>query len=128
MPSTELMNICRDSVIKAVKIKSSFPINHKSTCRCKNPKDMTLSITAFTGCMKFQLFGGIRRWEGLQSYFAFGEKDKEKATQNLVKTTVAAGREKDLQDNHKANMIKTSRDLTPLLFCQAASCFRERHR
>lgn len=60
MPSTGLMNICTDFVIKAVKIESSFSI-HKSTCQCKNPKRTTLAFTAFVGCIKFQLFGGIWR-------------------------------------------------------------------
>lgn len=44
MPSPELMNICTDSVVKAVKIKSSFSINHKSMCQCKNRKGLTLSV------------------------------------------------------------------------------------
>lgn len=91
-------------------------------------------IAAFMGDMKFQLPDGISVGHSMcgkepcSPTLPLGKKTGKAAQNLLVKTTVTRGREKDLQGNYKANMIKTSRDLTPLVFYQAASCCRERCR
>lgn len=80
MPSTELMNICTDFAIKAVKIKSSFSIHHKKHTPRQEPQNHDLIYRCFYGrhevpALWWYQCGGK---ETLQSYLAFGEKRERK--------------------------------------------------
>lgn len=105
MPSPELTNICTDSVVKAVKIKSSFSINPQKHVPTQEPKRPDF-ITVFMGCMELQFFGGIWGWGGEYSpTLSLGKKWKTK----LVGENYSCVRKrKELQDNRMANVIKTS--------------------
>lgn len=130
MPSTDLMNTCTDFCDKSSENKKYiFNSPQKHMIRQEPQNHDFLSIAAFMGDMKFQLSDGISvKHSPYSPTLPLGKKTGKAAQNLLVKTTVTRGREKDLQGNYKANMIKTSRDLTPLLFYREASCCRERCR